>query len=325
MTAPDRSINWPMLTASFLVAAMLWAVVFNQSSATNTVSLEVRPQGLDESRYSVSNIRRNLLLTFRGDPRILRSVGPDNLFAYVDLSQAQPGRHRYPLRVTPASLGEIATDLPSSIQVELEEVITRRFPIEAEATKKLRTDAYKVEGFQFDPPEAVVRGPKSEVDGIKSVKAIIPLDEIDPERTEPFNATLRAEGGVLEFSRIEPLQVKVSPMIIAAPAERDLLVRPNVRGGAGEGYIAVSYDVKPKLVTARGEAELLASLSQITTEPIDITGLTKSVTRTVALRVPAGILVKPSSVTFTVKVERQSLPNPPQPSSLPDPVTGGTP
>ncbi|RYG35698.1 hypothetical protein EON81_11905, partial [bacterium] len=148
-----ESVNWPMLVASFLVAVMLWLVVFGQSSATTFVSMEVRPQGLDESRLFVSRIERRIGINFRGDPSVIRVAGPDNLLAYVDLSKAKPGRGRYPLRVTPASLAALATDLPDSIQVELEEIVSKTFPIEAETTKSLGSDVYTVERIVFDPPE----------------------------------------------------------------------------------------------------------------------------------------------------------------------------
>ncbi|CAN5439378.1 hypothetical protein BH11ARM2_BH11ARM2_23180 [soil metagenome] len=329
MTAPERSVNWPILTASFLMAAMLWAVVFNQDSTTNNVLLQVRPQGLDETRFSIKNLRRSILVNFRGNPGFLRTVAPENLIAYVDLSQGKPGRYNYPVRVTPVSLGDVATDVPKTIQVELEKVISRQFVIEAEATKKLRNDAYTVQGYRFDPPNATVRGPKSEVDKVTGVKAVVPLDEIDPEQPGPFEVSLRTEGTPLEYAHIEPVQARASILYAAAPAERDLLVRPTVQGRPADGYLAVSYANVPQRVTARGDAVVLASLSQISTEPIDLTGLKATETRRVNLSIPPGVTVKPTYIKFTVRIEPQSLPKPPpanpNPNPLPDPTGGGNP
>ncbi|RYG47072.1 hypothetical protein EON79_08370, partial [bacterium] len=298
MTEPNRdAVNWPMLVASFLVAVMLWLVVFGQSSATNFVSMAVRPQGLDESRLFVTDVDRRIGISFRGDPRgVLNVSDPDSLVAYVDLSKAKPGRGRYPLRVTPASLAALATDLPETIQVELEEIVTQRFPIQAETTKSLASDVYTVERIVLDPAEAVVRGPKSEVAKITGIKATVPLERVNVDRPETIEVTLIAEGTTLEYARIEPLQTRATVLLNAAPAERDLLVRPRVTGRPAAGFTAVSYDLSPNTVTAQGDSLVLASLSQITAEEIDIGGISSTRTFEVRLSVPAGIRVKPATV-----------------------------
>jgi len=87
-----------------------------------------------------------------------------------------------------------------------------------------------------------------------------------------------------------PIGVKVlsiNPTAILIKLEylkhKDIPVRVEVRGGPAEGYRVVKTEVKPEVVQISGAESRVDSISEISTVPIDISGLKKTIEKEIPI------------------------------------------
>jgi YbbR domain-containing protein len=98
-----------------------------------------------------------------------------------------------------------------------------------------------------------------------------------------------------------------------------------ISGSPAPGYVVSSVSSDPPLVNLTGSSGPLDAVSQVETDPVDISGATSTVTREVALRLPAGTLLQdgqPTTAVISVTIVpvtrpfQLALPVPVQPANL---------
>jgi YbbR domain-containing protein len=78
-------------------------------------------------------------------------------------------------------------------------------------------------------------------------------------------------------------------------------VHLNISGKVAPGYEIIASEVAPPTVTLRGPSRDLDQLKSVQTEPMDVTGLTRDISRELALVAPGGMIrMTPPEVTATV-------------------------
>jgi YbbR domain-containing protein len=97
-----------------------------------------------------------------------------------------------------------------------------------------------------------------------------------------------------------------------AEFSRALVISATVIGAPAAGYDVVSLSVDPPVVTVFGPQSFIGEAVTIRTQPIDISGATDDVVRTVSLDLPPDVSVSGgTSVTVTIEIEpaqgRQTL------------------
>ena len=181
--------NIGLKIAAVSLSIVLWIFVTSrgQSEISIDVSLEFKniPQGLELVNYSAKEIS----LSVKGQERLIRSIKPSDIQAYIDLGKTKKGESVY--------------------------YITR--------------------------------------DDIKLPRAI-------------------------DVINISPSSVKV---IIEETATRTVRVRPVIVGEPERGYFVKSVGVAPQTLVIEGIRSEVGKINIIRTEPLDITGLTESVTQDV--------------------------------------------
>ncbi len=119
-------------------------------------------------------------------------------------------------------------------------------------------------------------------------ESIYPILEEDIEASVDLGG--RKAGGVIRAAvrvtrrgtalNVEPLEIKVEPQEITFTleplAEHSFSVQPDLRGSPAYGYELVQYSTTPQNVEVRGAKSRVQALSNISTEPIDLTGRTES-------------------------------------------------
>ena len=89
-----------------------------------------------------------------------------------------------------------------------------------------------------------------------------------------------------------------------AEFSRPLVISATVIGTPAAGYDVVSLSVDPPVVTVFGPQSFIGEAVTVRTQPIDISGATDDVVRTVSLDLPPDVSVSGgTSVTVTVQIE----------------------
>lgn len=314
-------LNAPALIAAFVTAVLLWFVVTSQNSVSTIVTMEVRIQGLDDDRLFVTKVQPTVAVNARGNPRETASLSGENAYAYIDLQGAKPGRSTYPVRFYPDGVDRFLINPPRRITVELEAVVQKELPVSIQTSGSLREPGFVLDEVLADPPTVTVRGPKSEVDQIVRVKAVLNLAEVTATKTGPYPADVTAEtddGRQMRYVRPTPFEVRLSARLLTAPVERQVFVEPDFAGRPAAGFEITGYRFDPPRVTLSGASIELARLSRVVTEPIDLNDLRENRVLNVGLRTPAGVRASPRQVRVTIEVGPRQAPSAPEPAR-PDP------
>jgi YbbR domain-containing protein len=104
----------------------------------------------------------------------------------------------------------------------------------------------------------------------------------------------------IEVTYISPSAVTLE---IDTKAARRVPVRPRIKGKPASGFEVESVRADPAEVEVEGGANLVASLQEIPTEVVDITGLQSSIRRPVELALPNPTLRRLSKSPEYVEVE----------------------
>jgi YbbR domain-containing protein len=294
-----KQTNVPLAIASLVLSFALWLYVYPQhleDEDSRQISVKLSYSGLPPNMV-VTDIPETILLTAKGDPKRLDEMAANkDLEAVVALAAAKPGRRRYPVTITPGKYRDFFPDRQTT-PVESEQIATRTVSVEVETQGQFADPTLTLDDTLVDPPTVAVSGPKSLIERIAKARVpfdLRPITLAEKEPQYPAVEALFANGAVAEGVTLDPKIVKVTPIISSSPQQKQVSVVPTIAASPPVGFIMAGYEVSPPLVTIRGTSRALAGLTQISTDPVDITGVNKTTEFVVNLRVPQGIAVQGS-------------------------------
>jgi YbbR domain-containing protein len=300
-----------------LLSLLLWAVVRSQDAPRELpgfFAAALTPQGLDGDRYVVTKIDSTVPLKLVGTEAEIRGVDQSSLYAIVDLSGAQPGSRNYRVEVGPEMLRRFLPREPITVPVTIEPRATKSVEVSADAKGELGDPKLIVERFLLNPTTVRVSGPKSKVDMLVQLRARVDLAEIKPNSRQPLVVSVEpmGEGGrPLSDLRLDPLFVRVEPVLVAAPERKLIVLDPVLTGSPADGYMIAGFETVPERIQVTGKSLALAGMSTAATSPIDVTGLSADRSFPVDLILPEGVRpVNPGQVYLQVRIKaiRPALP-----------------
>jgi YbbR domain-containing protein len=196
----------------------LWLSIAGQHRAElrMTVPLEFRnvPANMEISGEGANKVEVGI----RGSRGMIFGVTPEQVRAFVDLSQAVPGQNYFRLTVDNirAPLGmEITKISPSSIRLYLDAVKTRSVPIKAKLTGKL-PNSLSLKRVGVEPAFVILQGPESTLGKIREVFTDpIDLSLIPEDRKIPIG--LDIESPQIHLAPGQPSQVAVDLKLERTP------------------------------------------------------------------------------------------------------------
>jgi hypothetical protein len=305
--------NLPLMFLSLLISLALWVSVFiRQTPGEAWIPLKVH----------VSNVPPHLYVD-RDDPNAdlggisLKFVAPEDSLSdlqnhppdiNVNLETGRVGIYRYPATLSPRGAEKyLASTSPTTIQVKLEPIIERAsVPIEVERTGSLQDPTLAVDGLNPTPASATIKGPQSVVESVVKCQAFFDLSKVTPDDTTPRTLTLQpvnSQGQDLGSKdlTVVPQVATVTAILTARPQSQTAFVNPVFVGQVATGYETDSYEVDPPSVVISGNPTLLAKVTTISTEPIDVNGLAADRVFRVRLRVPFHIQLRTRLSYVTVR------------------------
>ena len=322
-------MNWLRSTGLRLLLALglsvsLWAFVsFSQNPDRRAPfdGLAVAVQGLTPGLIIVDQdgLPRPSLqavnVIVEADAATLQTVSPRDLSATVDLAGRSAGEHVVPVRAATnrADLaGRVSMSVePAFLPIRLEQVLTQTVPLTVEVSGSLPFS------FEAGQPQArdasgeslrtvQVRGPQGRVQHVASVRATVSIQSQRADYSAPVPLeAIDANGQPVIGATVLPANAQVLVPIRSVVGVRRVGVLGTVSGVPAPGYVVSSVSSDPPLVNLTGSSGPLDVVSQVETDPVDIKGATRTLTREVGLRLPIGTLLQdgqPSSVVITVTI-----------------------
>ena len=294
---------------ALLAAFGLWAYVNSERSPLTTVSLSVPLEAHNVVKGTVvKDLPDRVSVIVTGPKQVVETLTRDQISAYVSVANTEPGEHRE-LPVHVALAPEIRMEVsvrpsPARVKVTTEETISRAFPIEVNFVSPQPI------GYAWGEPEvlpslALVTGRRSAVASIK--RLVVNVDVGGASSTlDSFFPVVASDGSRRRVAgvTIDPRTVRVRMQFQETPSERSVLVSPTIVGLPNPPARVHDVEVIPPSVTLLGDANRLVAIGTVTTDPINISGATGNVSRTVRIRVPAGVSLAGSQrVQVNIRIE----------------------
>lgn len=281
---------------------------------------ETNPADQRDTNFTVPvqpvNRPSGLEITTPPPPVSLRVTAPQNVFgrlradsfsAQVDVSTAHAGDNDLPITVTTTDPEVRAVQaVPATVRLHLEEVREQVLPVRVNSTGQV-PPGYQVGTPSVDPARITVAGPASYVSRATEAVVDVSVDRLTVSINGVYTPRIVDERGndLKDLNlRTTPPAVTVQVPITQQTQYKEVGVRPVVQGQPAPGYALQPLDVNPPAATLVGDPTGLEAASFIDTAPIDITGISSTIVRSVALQPPPRTLLLQDgqSVTVTIRV-----------------------
>lgn len=321
--------NWPWKLLSLVLAICLWSGLITQD---DSLSREKIFSDVPISVVNADTLRRNGFIIVSGlddlptarlhvdvPQKNYNTVTAGNYNLRVDLSRIRETGEQtlQVLSSSSTTYGTVTEISVESITVQVEEYVSRsRIPVRLNSTGSLPAGLYGGDA-QVDPSFVMVSGPKSMVEAVVRCVADYDLSTLTAtpglERTAVSFRLMDASGNEISSDLIDVTSQSVSLDSITVSqtlyTEKSLVVNTAdmVTGVPAEGYIIRRVSAEPTTVIAAGKEAYLNTLNELhmaefVEQQIDVTGLSSTVTRNVALSRPADIVYF-SNDTIMITIE----------------------
>ena len=323
------SHNWQWKLLAIFLAVCLWAGLITRDP---TLTRERVFTDVPVSIVNADTLRRNSgLVVLSGleeenlrarlrvevPQRSYNNVTYTNFNPRVDLTRIT-GVGEQTIKISTTSTttyGTVEDVWPATVNVVVDEYVTNyRVPVSVNVIGEY-PDTFYGSSISLDPSMVAVSGPKTIVDQVARICVDFDISSRTPRagliRTARAMRFLDADGNDVDSSMLEVTSAGVVLRTIIV--EQTLYPTQTVEmskdglaeGEPAEGYRISNVTVSPASVTVAADGTVLNSLEELFTyDPVDVTGITDTLTKTVRIRKPLEVQhLSTDTVTVTVEVE----------------------
>jgi YbbR domain-containing protein len=159
------SENLGLKISAVLLSSLLW--FFVTSRGQSEMSLEITPEfkNVPAALGIVNNSVKTVVVTIRGQERLMKNVKPSDVRVFVDLGKAKKGEGTYFLNTNDIKLPYAMTVTnvsPISLRIRLDETISKAVTVVPAITGAPEKGFY-VKSVVVEPRSVVIQGLKNEV------------------------------------------------------------------------------------------------------------------------------------------------------------------
>jgi YbbR domain-containing protein len=299
--------NWPLKLAAVGLATLLYGgLVLSQNTQTflGVIPVHVEEQPPDtflltaiepvtEVRYFSATGARPITSTFE---------------AVVDLSGVVAGTGPQVVPISVRSVDEriqVLGSEPDVATVQLDTLATRDVPVVV--NRGSVPEGLEVGEATVEPTTVEVSGPASVVEKVVSARAdvVIQSTGIDVDQDVTL-VPVDGLGNAVSPVNLEPTTARVRIPVFSDRESRTVPVTPVVTGTPAPGFEVAGVTVDPPVVTVEGDADQLAELVGLETEPVSVNAASSQQRRTVELVLPDGV-VPLGQTTVLVTVDLRAV------------------
>ncbi|MHA2620700.1 MAG: CdaR family protein [bacterium JZ-2024 1] len=299
--------EFPLQVLSFLIAFGIWSNVRHTVvTAERQLLLIPAVSGLP-GEFTIPDIHEyKIPVLLRGRREIIQTIASRSISARLDFSELdikKSGQFRVPVLLGDLPEGVTVVSAPPFLNVRLEHVHHIRRRVEITYVKRIPASV-RVLSAGTEPSEVDLSGPSSEVSRVHTVRI-----EIDPTtlqagapRDFPVNV-LDAQGRTIGNLTVEPPVVRLVARIERLLTSRVVPVEPNVQGAPAPGYAISAVRVEPATVLLSGDDAQLAPIHAVSTKPLAITNLSRSIKfKDVGLLIPESLTADITKVLVSIEI-----------------------
>ncbi len=285
---------------ALLLAIAVWVAAVNESDPDEVLTypapIQLEIVGQDTDLLITNTYSKQIELTLRAPRSVWEQLvaDEDSVHAILDLSGYGTGEHtltpQIQIGIQPV---KVISFTPATLTLDLEELVTRTFPVDLSLTGKLSV-GYQAGQASYDAKEIVVFGPKSQVDRIKIVHAQYDMTDVRESIDESLSLHALDEANQeVDGVSLSPDTIRLLIPVSQQGGYRDVAVKVIVSGQVANLYRLTNISVFPPVITVySSDAELIGELPGVVeTEPLSIDGISEDISARLSLILPENVLI----------------------------------
>lgn len=276
---------------SLLIAVSLWIYVVAEENIfqERTFTADVQYVKLEENLIPSAKMP-TVNISIRGDQITINNFKVSDFSVFVDLESAQKGESEFSVQVNAPAGVRVVSVSPEKIYLRIDEKAEKQVPLRVNVSGKAK------EGFTaFEPnlktSHVTVSGPSEMLQEISFAEADVNIDNADSNLSLKLIPRIRGAGGNVDADIIEikPELVDIFVPVIEDNPSKSVPVAVPVTGIPAYGYKVSRIVVEPEIVRISGSNEIIETIREIRTQPVDVTNHKDEILRETDLFVPENI------------------------------------
>lgn len=258
----------------------------------------------DDENLIVAGLPKTVNVTIKGPFQVvIQTKALKDFTIFADLRQLEMGKHTIALQVENISDKlEVSLD-PATVNVTVEEKVTKEFRVDPEINNGLISEDYVLTAMEANPTTVFVTGAKSAIESINYVKAVV-------KEGAGLTKSFEHDSNVRVLDRdLNRLDVTISPEVVKVKVNieeysRELPLVLNQIGTPPEGVIIDDLKLAVSDVMVTGTKAKLDQLREIAVD-IDVSKILESKGYEIELKLPDGVKsIKPERVLVNAKMTK---------------------
>jgi len=277
---------------SLFLAIILWLYIASGENPTveNFIDISLSQTNLGEDLV-IKEFPISVSVGIRGPKNIINNISSHQINGIVNFSEiSKEGLYKLKVEVAPPKKTQITRIIPSEIKVEVEKVLTKEVEVEYSLIGVPKKGYSLADEPQFNPYKVKIIGAQSVLENVKQIICAIDISGIKEDLKRKIKVkSVNANGNEVKEVKIEPDIVEVSISLTRGYPEKQLKVKPKIIGKPAPGYYISEILSYPDETKIFGNYSKISNIEFLETIPIDVGGITKTLSVKVSPALKEGL------------------------------------
>ena len=277
---------------SLFLAIILWLYITSGENPTveDFIDISLSQTSLGEDLV-IKEFPTSVSVGIRGPKNIINNISSHQINGIVNFSEiSKEGLYKLKVEVAPPKKTQITRIIPSEIKVEVEKVLTKEVEVEYSLIGVPEKGYSLADEPQFNPYKVKIIGAQSVLENVKQIICAIDISGIKEDLKRKIKVkSVNANGNEIKEVKIEPDIVEVSISLTRGYPEKQLKVKPKIIGKPAPGYYISEILSYPDETKIFGNYSKISNIEFLETIPIDVGGITKTLSVKVSPALKEGL------------------------------------
>jgi len=270
---------------SLFLAIILWLYIAGGENpiVENFIDISLTQTNLSGD-LAIKEFPTNVSVGIKGPKNIINNISSHQINGIVNFSEiSKEGLYRLKVEVVAPKRTQITRIIPSEIKVEVERILTKEVEVGYSLIGIPEKGFSLADEPQFNPAKVKLIGAQSILERVKQTICAIDISGIKEDLNKKIKVrAVDVNGNDIKEVKIEPDIVGVSISLARGYPEKQLAVKPKIVGKPAPGYYISEILSSPDEIKIFGNYSKINNIEFLETIPIDVSGITK----TLSVKVP---------------------------------------
>jgi YbbR domain-containing protein len=273
---------------SLFLAIILWLYIAGGENpmVENFIDISLTQTNLGKDLV-IKEFPTNVSVGIKGPKNIINNISSHQINGIINFSEiSKEGLYKLKVEVAPPKKTQITRIIPSEIKVEVEKVLTKEVEVEYSLIGAPEKGYSLTDEPQLNPSKVKIISAQSVLENIKQIICAIDISGIKENLSRKIKVkAVDVNGNEVKEVKIEPDIVEVSISLTRGYPEKQLTVKPKIIGKPAPGYYISEILSNPDEILIFGNYSKISNIEFLETIPIDVNGITK----TLSVKVPPAL------------------------------------